>query len=241
MNLYEKLIEVRKCVPYLQKEKQSQQYKYVSSSQVLANCIAKMNELGVLLVPQVIDHRVTASAIEQEDKATGTVTKRTHTYFTELDMEYTWINAEKPEERIVCSWYGQGIDTAGEKGVGKALTYAEKYFMLKFYNIATDQDDPDAFQTKHEEKVAPLKPVAKPAPAKEMPSEEYLQEVLAAIKKSPATPAESKLVTLELLKDKGCIGEGGQVEWRKVSKLDLERLYSAFTSDIWQKVYEKIK
>ena len=36
----------------------------------------------------------------------------------------------------------------GEKGVGKALTYAEKYFMLKFFNIPTDKDDPDSFQKK---------------------------------------------------------------------------------------------
>ena len=69
--------------------------------------------------------------------------------FTELDLEFTWINAENPEETIVCPWYGQGVDS-GEKGVGKALTYAEKYFILKQFNIATDKDDPDSFQKKAE-------------------------------------------------------------------------------------------
>jgi hypothetical protein len=64
----------------------------------------------------------------------------------------TWVNAEQPEETIECSWYGQGVDIAGEKGVGKALTYSEKYFMLKFFNIPTDKDDPDSFQAKHEDK-----------------------------------------------------------------------------------------
>jgi hypothetical protein len=49
---------------------------------------------------------------------------------------------------ITCTWYGQGVDIAGEKGVGKAMTYAEKYFMLKFFNIPTDKDDPDSFQDK---------------------------------------------------------------------------------------------
>jgi hypothetical protein len=62
----------------------------------------------------------------------------------------TWVNAENPEETIECPWYGQGVDIAGEKGVGKALTYAEKYFILKQFNIATDKDDPDAFQGKAE-------------------------------------------------------------------------------------------
>ena len=56
-------------------------------------------------------------------------------YFTELIMTMTWINSDNPEETIECPWYAQGVDTAGEKGVGKALTYGEKYFLLKFFNI----------------------------------------------------------------------------------------------------------
>lgn len=147
MNIYEKLVEVRKIVPYLQKENNGNQYKYVSSSQVLSNCKAKMDELGLILLPSVVDHKVTESPIEQFDKE-GHPIKRTTTYFTELDMTFTWVNAEKPDETITCQWYGQGVDIAGEKGVGKALTYAEKYFLLKQFNIATDQDDPDSFQRK---------------------------------------------------------------------------------------------
>ena len=147
MNIYEKLVEVRKVVPYLQKENKGNQYKYVSSSQVLSNCKAKMDELGLILLPSVVDHKVTESPIEQFDKE-GHPIKRTTTYFTELDMTFTWVNAEKPDETVTCQWYGQGVDIAGEKGVGKALTYAEKYFLLKQFNIATDQDDPDSFQRK---------------------------------------------------------------------------------------------
>lgn len=43
-------------------------------------------------------------------------------------------------------WYAQGLDVEGEKGVGKLLTYGEKYLFLKLFNIATDKDDPDSFQ-----------------------------------------------------------------------------------------------
>ena len=147
MNIYQKLIEVRKVVPYLQKENAGTQYKYVSSSQVLSNCKMKMDELGLLLVPSVTGHKVSESVIEYQDDKNH-VTKRTITYFTELDMIMTWVNAEDPKETISCPWYGQGVDIAGEKGVGKAMTYAEKYFMLKFFNIPTDKDDPDSFQKK---------------------------------------------------------------------------------------------
>ena len=161
MNIYQKLIEVRKEVPYLQKENSGAQYKYVSSSQVLGNCKAKMDELGLLLIPSVIGHKVTESIIERPDRE-GNIEKRTTTYFTELDTKMTWINAEKPEETIECLWYGQGVDIAGEKGVGKALTYSEKYFMLKFFNIPTDKDDPDSFQKKMEDDPQPKKET--PAP-----------------------------------------------------------------------------
>ena len=145
MNIYQKLIEVRKVAPYLQKENQSTQYKYVSSSQVLLTLKAKMDELQLLLIPKITGHNVITETVEYVDGYQGKERpKKTTTYFTELEMEFTWVNAENPEETITCPWYGQGVDIAGEKGVGKALTYAEKYFMLKFFNIATNKDDPDA-------------------------------------------------------------------------------------------------
>ena len=147
MNIYQKLIEVRKAVPYLQKEDKGAQYAYVGSSKVLSNVRSKMDELGLLLVPAVIGTKVSESVVEyiEKDKYGKEKPKKTTTYFTELTLEMTWINAENPEEQIKVPWYGQGVDIAGEKGVGKALTYAEKYFLLKQFNIATDKDDPDSF------------------------------------------------------------------------------------------------
>jgi hypothetical protein len=149
VNIYQKLIEVRKAVPYLQKSAEGKQYKYVSSSQALGAIRSKMDEAGLLLIPKVTGKEVSSHIIEYKEKD-GNVTKITPTYFTELSMEFTWVNAEKPDEQIVCPWYGQGVDIAGEKGVGKAMTYAEKYFILKQFNVPTDKDDPDAFQGKLE-------------------------------------------------------------------------------------------
>jgi hypothetical protein len=150
MNIYQKLIEVRKAVPYLQKEAKGYQFNYVASSQVLGALKSKMDEIGLLLIPSITGTKVTEDIYEKVDNKGSS--KRTVDYFTEVTMNYTWINAEKPEEQITVPWYGQGLDTGGEKGVGKALTYAEKYFMLKFFNIPIDKDDPDSFQQKFEDK-----------------------------------------------------------------------------------------
>lgn len=152
MNIYQKLVEVRKLVPYLKKESQGHQYHYTGSSQVLAAVRLKMDELGLLLIPQIMSKEVTQETVEGVDGKGNP--KKTTTYFTELTMNMTWVNAENPDEKINIPWYAQGIDTAGEKGVGKALTYAEKYFLLKQFNIATDKDDADSFQQKMETNAA---------------------------------------------------------------------------------------
>jgi len=140
MNIYQKLIEVRKSVPYLQKDNKGHQFNYVSSSQALGTVRGKMDEMGLLLIPSVLENDV----LDHVTKSGN------HEYFTKVVVKFTWLNAEKPEETVECMWIGQGLDS-GEKGVGKALTYAEKYFLLKFFNVATDKDDPDSFKDKFKE------------------------------------------------------------------------------------------
>jgi hypothetical protein len=140
MNLHQKLIEIRKSVDYLEKENKGFNYKYVSSSQTLMSVRQKMDDLGVLLVPNVKNH----SVLQYKDKKDG------DQFLTEIDLEYHWINAEDPTQILIVPWYAQGSDNA-EKGVGKAYTYGEKYLILKFFNIATDKDDPDAHQKRKAE------------------------------------------------------------------------------------------
>ncbi|MEK3838687.1 ERF family protein [Paenibacillus sp. FSL R7-0128] len=171
LNLYQKLVEVRKVVTYLQKATEGSQYKYTPSSQVLAAVRSKMDEMGLILEPEITGHQVSGSDIEFKG-SNGEITKRTTTYFTELDMTMTWVNADNPDEKVTKLWYAQGVDIAGEKGVGKALTYAEKYFMLKFFNIATDKDDPDAFQQRMDgDAPPPSKPSTKTPAAPKEPSQ----------------------------------------------------------------------
>lgn len=143
MNIYEKLLKIKESVEYLKKAQRGNQYDFVSSSQVIAALRAKMNTEKLLLVPNVEDAKF--SAIIEKTSAKGNPTAD---LLTEVFITYKWINAENPEETLSVRWYGQGVDTNGEKGVGKAYTYAEKYFLLKFFNIPTDKDDPDLFEQK---------------------------------------------------------------------------------------------
>ena len=58
-----------------------------------------------------------------------------------LETAYRFINMDKPEEFIDIDTYGDGLDT-GDKAPGKAMTYADKYALMKAYKISTG-DDPD--------------------------------------------------------------------------------------------------
>lgn len=149
-SIYEKLQTIHSKVTYIQKSQNGAQYTYAGSSDVLGQIHGLMDEEHLLLIPRITDNHVEIS----ENKRGSQV------FFTELDLTMTWINSDNPEEKIECSWYAQGIDTAGEKGVGKALTYGEKYFLLKFFNIATDDADPDSFQKNVDSKKQP-EPISK--------------------------------------------------------------------------------
>ena len=145
LNIYQKLLKVKKTVKYLKKDAKGDRFDYVSSSHVLGSIRETMNDEGLLLTPEVIESKV----INYRNKTQ----KESMVFFTELKVKFTWIDTDNPDSKIECPWYGQGMDIEGEKGAGKAFTYAEKYFLLKFFNIPTDKDDPDAFQNNHKSSV----------------------------------------------------------------------------------------
>lgn len=151
-NLFQRLAEVRKVAPYLKKEKSGSQYSYVGSSDVLGVLHEAINNNGLLLIPSIVGHNIMQ---KNETFAKNGQEKTRTTYFTEIEMNMRWQNIDDANEYIDCKWYAQGVDIEGEKGVGKALTYGEKYFLLKFFNIATDKDDPDSFQKRQETKLPP--------------------------------------------------------------------------------------
>lgn len=76
----------------------------------------------------------------KESEYNGNVT-RTNTLFMRLERIYRFVNIDKPDEYLDIKSYGDGLDT-GDKAPGKAMTYADKYALMKAYKIATG-DDPD--------------------------------------------------------------------------------------------------
>lgn len=140
LNIYQKLLEVKKQVDYIQKKRLSPDLKYnaVSNSMVLAEINKELNTQGLLLKTSVVSKDI--QRLERANSKGGI----TYDFIATLDFEFTWVNVDNQEKDInlfSCS----GLNSDPAKAVGSCLTYAEKYFFLKFFNIATDDLDPDTF------------------------------------------------------------------------------------------------
>lgn len=136
--LNQKLVEIRKTLGCVEKDTKGHNYSYVSGSQVLAKIQNKMNELGVLLVPSIVPRTSEYERFEYDKN-----NKHMIDYIVKADMCMRWINAEDKEDilEVPFALYGHQDDVS--KAYGSGLTYSERYFLLKFFNVPTDADDPD--------------------------------------------------------------------------------------------------
>jgi len=136
LTLAQKLLEIQRAVDRVVKDatNTNDKYAYASSGAVLETVRPKMNELGLLL-----EMEITGARLHTGETRTGTTR-----YLTEMDCLFRWVNVDSPQETREIKWYAQGVDLAGEKGPGKGATYAEKYFLLKYFHVPTPKDDPDS-------------------------------------------------------------------------------------------------
>lgn len=137
MNLWQKLVEIRKDIDVFSKDGKSYGYKYVTGSQVLHKIKQKMDELGVILSPRMGAHK---NWIHEYKNSKG---KDVKDFVIESEGAYVWINSDKPEEREEIPWKFFGQQDDASKAFGSALTYSERYFLLKFFGVPTDEDDAD--------------------------------------------------------------------------------------------------
>ena len=109
MKLQEKLLKIQEGIDRLVKdgENSSDKYQYVSSDQVLATVRPLMNDLKLLLIP----------AVEKAELHEGATKSGTTRYMTELYLLFSWTDVESGE-KLEVPFYAQGVDLAGEKGVG---------------------------------------------------------------------------------------------------------------------------
>lgn len=138
MTLYQKLVEIRKKVEYVQKDTEGgfglNKHKYATEAQILGMIRPKMDQLGVLLHIQMTDMEIVVCTGKDRQL------ERVKATFT-----FTWIDADNPTQTLSTQYIlaGDAFDT---KSCGALITYAHKYFLYKFFSVPTDKDDPDTFE-----------------------------------------------------------------------------------------------
>lgn len=195
LNIYQKLLEVQKRVVGLGKNQKSFNYDYVTGSKVLDNIKPIMNEVGLILKQEIIN--LTHERIDYKSKNS----EKSEILYT-AELLFTWIDVEtgeKDENRFAASGMNDW-----EKGVGSILTYAERYFLLKYFHIKTDEDDIDNPNRKLEDDT-PTQPKKKEKPiersVEELDRQAMLKEIPIKLQNKQAGYYENVLKFFKLPED----------------------------------------
>lgn len=140
LNIYQKLLkitsEIEKVAKNLAVGVGKNSYKATGEADVLAAVKPLEEKYGVYSYP--INREIIESGTIESAGYNGEVKK---SLFERIKVTYRFINVDKPDEFIDVISIGDGIDSQ-DKGPGKAMTYADKYALMKAYKIITG-DDPD--------------------------------------------------------------------------------------------------
>lgn len=140
MNIYEKMSSIVNELGTVAKNLnvdlgKGKNYKAVQEKDVLDAIKPLEDKYRIYSYPK--ERKVIDNSILEKETSYG-VTKN---LYMRIETTYEFVNLDKPEEKITMVSYGDGIDS-GDKAPGKAMTYSDKYSLLKAYKVATG-DDPD--------------------------------------------------------------------------------------------------
>ena len=143
MSIYKKLLVIQQSIKGLSKDKKSHNYDYVTGNKLLSFIKPIMDEQGIILKQEVISIENTRQDYQVWDKwaKPAPTWKPKNEILSKVMMKFTWVDCETGEKDE--NLFGANGQNDWEKGFGSALTYGERYFLLKYFHIPTDQDDID--------------------------------------------------------------------------------------------------
>lgn len=155
MNIYQKLAKIRKPVEVLQKNKSGYGYKYVTEDVILSKITGLMDKLGVSLIPNIVIGSLKVEPYgykkTKSTKSGEIYDERVNEILVSCDMEWHWVNNENPADRVIVPWALVGQQSDASQAFGSGLSYSSRYFMLKYFNVATSDDDPDNWRSAQKE------------------------------------------------------------------------------------------
>jgi hypothetical protein len=140
MEIYKKLHKIQEAIKGLSKDQKSHNYEYVTGNKLLSFIKPLMDEHKLLLKQEILsieNERMDYQVWNKYEK----VFKPKSEILSKVIMKFTWVDCETGETDV--NMFGANGQNDWEKGLGSALTYAERYFLLKYFHIPTDKDDID--------------------------------------------------------------------------------------------------
>lgn len=155
LNLYQKLSKIRRSVEFMKKDKKAYGYNYTKEESILAKVTAYMEKYDISLLPGIVPGTTKVDPFcYKKTKVTqkGDIyEENVNEVLVSADTTWTWVNNKNPEERIVVPWAMVGQQSDASQSFGSGLTYSSRYFLLKYFNISTSDDDPDNYRSKQRE------------------------------------------------------------------------------------------
>lgn len=139
-NVYQRISKVMQEVQYLGKDDMvvtnaysGAGYKAISEEKVTTEIRKSLIKNGIVIVPIEMEHTRDDEVLK--DKTGNEKVSRLAT----VNVKYRIQNIDDKEDYIIAVSSGTGVDTQ-DKAVGKAMTYAYKYLLLRTFAIPTGED-----------------------------------------------------------------------------------------------------
>ena len=138
MNIFQKMAAVTNELQTVAKNLtvstgKNNSYKAVSERDIIDAVKPLEVKHGIYSYPcdrEIIESQTLESATEYGVKTS---------FFSRIKTVYRFVNVDDPEDYIETVTFAEGIDSQ-DKGSGKAMTYADKYALMKAYKISTGED-----------------------------------------------------------------------------------------------------
>ncbi len=145
MTLDNKILELKKLVCVMQKDAKGHGYDYVSEESILLAINDKMIELGLRLTPRLVSGTLHSEVLNYKNAKGQDKTD----VIVRSEMVYEWKDITTGEIELV-PWGLIGQQSDASQALGSGLTYSNRYFLLKYFNVATANDDPDKIRSEQE-------------------------------------------------------------------------------------------
>lgn len=140
LTLQQKLLQIRRLMPKIEKERHSLEvkYKFARLDDLWQALCPLMNEFGVNF------HILEEKNVEVEKELVKTRYGERLLFVYRADLDVIWINADDPDDNLKATIHVIGWNDDPAKAKGAALTYALKYYMFNVFSVDFNADDPDS-------------------------------------------------------------------------------------------------